>query len=67
MDLNELLGRTLLEQSQQVLVFMMLLPRGEQTEAHSAVHGNRLELGELFVRDRLLDWIKVQKRPRREE
>lgn len=65
--LNELWGRTLLEHGQQILVFMMLFPRGEPAEAHPAAHGNRLELGEFFLRDRVLDRIKVQKRPRSEE
>ena len=41
----------------------MLLPSGEPAEAHPAAHGNLLELSELFLCDRVLDWIKVQERP----
>lgn len=41
----------------------MLFPSGEPAEAHPAAHGNLLELSELFFCDRVLDWIKVQKRP----
>lgn len=65
--LNRRAGRPLLEHLQQVLVFMPLLQRGEKAEAHPTAHGNRLEPHELFLRDRMLDRIEVQERPRLEE
>lgn len=54
----------LLEHLQQFLVFMPLLPRGEKAEAHPAAHGTLLETSEFFLRDRILNRIKVQKFPR---
>jgi hypothetical protein len=59
----KLFGRTLPQDGQQVLVFVLVFPSGEQAEAHAATHSNRLEFSEIFLCDRVLDWIKMQKRP----
>lgn len=58
--LERSIGPALLEHLQQILVFMPLLPRGEKTEAHTTSHGSLLEPGQFFLRDRVLNRIKVR-------
>ncbi len=65
--LERSIGPALLEHLQQILVFMPLLPRGEKTEAHTTSHGSLLEPGQFFLRDRVLNRIKVQNPPRLDE
>lgn len=67
LDLERSIGPTLLEHFQQILVFMPLLPRGEKTEAHTTSHGSLLKPGQFFLRDRVLNRIKVQNPPRLDE
>lgn len=46
---------------------MSLLPRGEKAKAHAALHGSLLEPGQFFLRDRVLNRVKVQNPPRLNE
>lgn len=67
LGLERSIGPALLEHLQQIAVFMPLLPRGEKTEAHTTSHGSLLEPGQFFLRDRVLNRIKVQNPPRLDE